>query len=46
MGFQYRSVLKGNQYGGGEYDDWQNWLDMTSHEKPLFLSEVIAWTSV
>ena len=26
---------KGNQHGGRK-DDWQNWLDMTSHENPLY----------
>ena len=30
--FQYQTVRKGNQHGGREYDDLQNWLDMTSHE--------------
>ena len=28
-------MLRGNQHGGGKYDDLQNWLDMMSHEKPL-----------
>ena len=28
-------MLRGNQHGGCEYDDLQNWLDMTSHENPL-----------
>ena len=28
-------MLRGNQHGGFEYDDLQNWLDMTSHENPL-----------
>ena len=23
------------KHGGHEYDDLQNWLDMTSHENPL-----------
>ena len=23
-----------NMHGGCEYDDLQNWLDMTSHENP------------
>ena len=27
--------VKGNQHGSCEYDDLQNWLDMTSHENPL-----------
>ena len=27
---------KGNQHGGRKLDDLQNWLDMTSHENPLF----------
>ena len=25
-------MLRGNQHGGREYDDLQNWLDMTSHK--------------
>ena len=29
-------MLRGNQHGGYEYDDLQNWLDMTSHENHLF----------
>ena len=31
-------MLRGNQHGGREYDDLQNWLDMTSHENPLLHS--------
>ena len=34
--FQYQTVGRGNQHGGGEYDDLQNWPDMTSHENPRF----------
>ena len=33
--FQYRSVQRGTQHGGREYDDFQNCLNMTSHENPL-----------
>ena len=33
--FQYHPVRSGNQQGGREYDDLQNWLDITSHENPL-----------
>ena len=33
--FLYRAILRGNQHGGHENDDLQNWLDMTSHENPL-----------
>ena len=33
-------MLRGNQHGGGEYDDLQNWLDMTSHENPLFVAKL------
>ena len=33
--FLYRVMLRGNQHGGREYDDLQNWPDMTSHENPL-----------
>ena len=33
--FPILAGAKGNQYGGREYDDLQNWLDMTSHENPL-----------
>ena len=29
-------MLRGNQHNGREYDDLQIWLDMTSHENPLF----------
>ena len=29
---------KGNQHGGREKDDLQNWLDMTSHENPLLFA--------
>ena len=29
--------VKGNQHGIREYDDLQNWLDMTSHENPLLV---------
>ena len=25
-------MLRGNQHGGREYDDLQNWLDMMPHE--------------
>ena len=32
--FLYCAMLRGNQHGGREYDDLQNWLHMTSHEKP------------
>ena len=36
--FLYRPVATGNQHGGREYGDLQNWPDMTSHEKPLLAS--------
>ena len=36
--FLYRFILRGNQHGGRKYDDLQNWLDMTSHENPLFVN--------
>ena len=35
-------MLRGNQHGGCEYDDLQNWIDMTSHENPL-LRRVVAY---
>ena len=28
---------RGNQHGGREYDDLQNWRDITSHETPLLI---------
>ena len=30
--FLYQTVGSGNQHGGREDDDLQNWPDMTSHE--------------
>ena len=27
---------KGNQHGGRKYEDLHDWLDMTSHENPLY----------
>ena len=35
--FLYRAMLRGNQHGGREYDDLRNWLDMASHENPLYV---------
>ena len=35
--FLYLAMLRGNQHGGREYDDLQNWLDMMSHENPLLM---------
>ena len=35
--FPIPGFTKGNQHGGREWDDLQNWLDMTSHENPLLL---------
>ena len=29
-------MLGGNQHGGREQDDLQNYLDMASHENPLY----------
>ena len=40
----YCAMLRGNQHGSFEYDDLQNWLDMTSHENPLFQLEM--WGTV
>ena len=40
--FQCQTVGKGNQHGGREYDDLQNWLYMTSHVDPL-LGRCIMW---
>ena len=34
--FLYCDMLRGNQHGGHENDDLQNWFDMTSDENPLF----------
>ena len=34
--FQFRTAGKGNQHGGREFDDLQNWLDMASRENPLY----------
>ena len=35
--FQYRTVEKGNQHGGREYDDVQNsWLDIRGHMTALY----------
>ena len=31
----YKSIGSGNQHGGRECDDLQNWLHMKSHENPL-----------
>ena len=33
--FPYKIMSSGNQYGGHKCDGLQNWLHMTSHEKPL-----------
>ena len=38
IGLWHRVVQNGNQNGGHEYDNLQNWFDMTSHEH-LLLSE-------
>ena len=32
--FSIPGCVEGNQHGGCEYDDLQNWFDMTSHENP------------
>ena len=37
-------MLRGNQHGGREYDDLQNWLDMTSHENPLYEERPVYFT--
>ena len=39
--FLIRSVYRGNQHGGREYDDLQKGLDMTSHKNPLFSDDQI-----
>ena len=37
-------MLRGNQHGGREYDDLQNWLDMTSHENPLYFQLIFRFS--
>ena len=42
----YHSVYLGNQHGGREYDDLQNYLDMMSHEtsyRDLFVCVTLEW---
>ena len=34
-------MQRGNQHGGHENDDLQNWLDMTSHENPLLCTAAL-----
>ena len=41
--FQYQTVGKGNQHSH-KYDDFQNWLNMTSHETLCFFkTEFMEW---
>ena len=35
-------MLRGNQHGGREFVDLQNWLHMTSHENPLFIVLIVS----
>ena len=45
--FQYQDVQRGNQHGGHEYNDLQNWFDMTSHENPLlYLAAAMMWQTM
>ena len=30
-------MQKGKQHGSSEYNDLQNWLDVTSHDNPLYV---------
>ena len=34
-------MQRGNQHGGHEYDDLQNWFDVTSHENRLLTRDVM-----
>ena len=40
--FQYQIMEEGNQHGGRKYDDLQNWLNMTTHENPSWVSAIKA----